>query len=134
MAKKRKRYGRVPGTRSDGGTPAFDFFVPSPERDFAIEQGMSESDFGALMTISQMDNPKNPPCPGPIVIHADGSIEGGLRVEASAAVDRRTGYRSSAAHPRWQRVPPRQPFIVRQFSLNHAVFPLRGLLSGTVSG
>jgi hypothetical protein len=77
MAKKRKQ-GRVPGMRMRSlGEPggAFEFFGPSPERDFAIEQGMAEAAFGALMMIGTADDPTNPPCPGPIVIHEDGSIE-----------------------------------------------------------
>jgi hypothetical protein len=54
---------------------AFGFFGPSPERDFAIEQGMDEATFGALQFIALADDPKNPPCPGPIVVHGDGAIE-----------------------------------------------------------
>jgi hypothetical protein len=78
MMAKKKKQSRVPGMRVGAlGEPggAFEFFGPSPERDFAIEQGMPEAAFGSLMMIGAADNPANPACPGPIVIHEDGSIE-----------------------------------------------------------
>lgn len=54
---------------------AFDFFGPSPEREFAIERGMPEDEYGAIMYIATVDDPANPPCPGPVVVHVDGTIE-----------------------------------------------------------
>lgn len=75
MAKKKKGPGGP--RRRQLGRPggAFEFFGPSPARDLAIEQGMSEAAFGSLSFIASVDNPANPPCAGPVVIHADGSIE-----------------------------------------------------------
>src|SRR5262245_6871420 len=74
MAKKRKS--QVPGMKSLGSTGgAFGFFGPSPERDYAIEQGWREAEFGALMFVASVDDSTNPPCPGPVVVHADGAIE-----------------------------------------------------------
>jgi hypothetical protein len=72
---KHRKSGRVPGLRLGRARGPFDFFGPSPGRDFAIEQGMDEETFGALTFISMADDSRNPPCPGPIVIHGDGSIE-----------------------------------------------------------
>jgi hypothetical protein len=66
--KKRRR-------RELGGQGAFAFWGPSKERDFAIAGGMPEGEFGAVMMIASMDNPANPPCSGPVVVHADGTIE-----------------------------------------------------------
>ena len=57
------------------GSNAFDFLGPGPERDIAIQEEVGEGEFGALMFLSMVDDPANPPCPGPIVVHADGSIE-----------------------------------------------------------
>jgi hypothetical protein len=54
---------------------AFDFFGPSLERDLAIEQGMHEEEYGALMFIATVDDLANPECGGRIVVHADGTIE-----------------------------------------------------------
>jgi hypothetical protein len=36
---------------------------------------MADSEFGALTAFASMDNPANPPCSGPVVVHYDGSIE-----------------------------------------------------------
>ena len=58
-----------------GETRPFDVFGPSPERDLAIANGIPEQEFGVLMFIASIDNPANPRCPGPIVVHADGRFE-----------------------------------------------------------
>ena len=63
----------MPGITRNGGS--FGFFGPSAERDYAIEHGMPEDEFGAVMFIGTVDDPRNPPCPGPVVVHADGTIE-----------------------------------------------------------
>jgi hypothetical protein len=76
---RRKRLPGIPGSSgrpsASGEKSAFEFFGPSPERDFAIEQGMGEDEFGALMFIASVDDPQNPRCTGPVVVHADGAIE-----------------------------------------------------------
>jgi hypothetical protein len=79
---RRGRYGRsvarIPPTKrkaQDGRPGAFSFFGPSPERAFATSVGMPEGEFGAVMFIGMVDDPANPPCPGPVVVHEDGSIE-----------------------------------------------------------
>jgi len=63
--------------KADSGSSAFDFFELQPELASAIEQSKTESEFGALMLIASVDDPANPTCPGPVVIHADGTIECG---------------------------------------------------------
>ena len=81
-AMKKKRH-RVPGMNAgaefetDGcmsSTPAFEFFAGA-EADLARARGMGEAEFGALMMIGTGDDPANPPCEGPVVIHEDGAIE-----------------------------------------------------------
>ena len=54
---------------------AFSFFGSSAERDLAIDQGMAEEEYGSIMFIATVDDPANPSCPGPVVIHVDGTIE-----------------------------------------------------------
>lgn len=76
MARRKRQKSRVPAMRSNAGSQsAFEFFGPSAERDAAVDRGMPEGEFGAIMFIGTVDNPANPPCPGPIVVHADGAIE-----------------------------------------------------------
>jgi hypothetical protein len=73
MAKKKNR---LPGMKRPGKPGgAFEFFGPSAERDFAIEQGLGEDAFGSLMLLASVDDPANPRCPGPVVVHEDGTIE-----------------------------------------------------------
>ena len=60
---------------SQDGINYYDFFGPGPEADAAKAIGMDHREFGALMFISIVDNPNNPKCLGPVVIHVDGVIE-----------------------------------------------------------
>jgi hypothetical protein len=73
MAKRKNRVPRMQGPGKPGG--AFQFLGASAERDFAIEQGLGERAFGALMLLASADDPANPHCPGPVVVHEDGTIE-----------------------------------------------------------
>jgi len=61
--------------KQDGETGPFELFGPSPERELAIANGIPEWEFGVLMFIASVDDPTNPSCPGPIVVHVDGSFE-----------------------------------------------------------
>jgi hypothetical protein len=61
--------------RRDSGSSPFEFFGPSADRDLAIERGMPEEEYGAIMFIASVDDAANPTCSGPIVLHVDGTIE-----------------------------------------------------------
>lgn len=40
-----------------------------------LDTGVTQAEIGAVIVIAQGQDPDNPPCPGPILVHVDGSIE-----------------------------------------------------------